>query len=236
MGRATAMLFAQEGARVAVAARDPHKGAETVRQIRAAGGEGIAQAADLTDRKAVDALVEGIVERWGRLDILYYGAGGFFNPGMTFEKMEHHNEPFWQLAISNTLDGLYNLAQACRPHLRGGGAIVTVAASFSVRQEGNPAYGTAKAGVIGMTQSLAKAFYPDQIRVNCIGSGLIRAALGEVARIEPVAGLQRTGHPEDIAYTALYLAGPESSWVTGQVLNVDGGVDAGARPLWAFEK
>ena len=183
-------------------------------------------------RAEVEKAVNTIVERWGGLDILYYGAGGFFTPAKEFANVD---EGFWHLAWSNTLDGLYNVAQATRPHLRGGGAIVTVAASFSVRQEGNPAYGAAKGGVIGFSQSLAKELYGDDIRVNCIGSGLIRAPLAE-GDIEPVTGLARTGRPEDIAYAALYLASNEAGWVTGQVLNIDGGVDVGARPLWEFER
>lgn len=232
MGRATALLFAQEGAKVGVIARDPNKGKETARRITAAGGEAIGMAGDLTVRTEADKAVTTIVEHWGKLDILYYGAGGFFVPTKEFDDID---EEFWHLALSNALDGLYNMAQATRPHLRGGGAIVTVAASFSVRQEGNPAYGATKGGVIGLSQSLAKEFYPDDIRVNCIGSGLIRAPLTE-GTVEPVTGLARTGHPEDIAYAALYFASDESGWVTGQVLNIDGGVDVGTRPLWEFER
>jgi NAD(P)-dependent dehydrogenase (short-subunit alcohol dehydrogenase family) len=142
---------------------------------------------------------------------------------------------FWHQALRNTLDGIYHLAQAARPYLRGGGAIVTIAASFSVRQEGNPAYGAAKGAITGLSQSLAKEFYEDEIRVNCIGSGLIRAQLAG-GPVRPVTGLARTGRPEDIAFAALYLASDEAGWVTGQVLNVDGGVDVGTRPLWQFEK
>jgi 3-oxoacyl-[acyl-carrier protein] reductase len=232
MGRATALLFAQEGARVGVIARDPDKGKETVRRIAEAGGEAIGMAGDLANPEEVGQAVQAVVERWGKLDILYYGAGGFFRPDKGFDEVD---EEFWHLALSNTLDGLYNLAQIVRPHLRGGGVILTVAASFSVRQEGNPAYGAAKGGIIGLTQSLAKAFYADDIRVNCIGSGLIRASLAD-GPVNPVPSLARTGHPEDIAYAALYLASDEASWVTGQVLNIDGGVDMGTRPLWEFEK
>jgi len=232
MGRATTLLFAQEGAKVGVIARDPTKGEETARRITAAGGEAIGMAGDLTVRTDAEKAVNAVVERWGKLDILYYGAGGFFVPAKEFADVD---EEFWHLALSNALDGLYNMVQATRPHLRGGGAIVTVAASFSVRQEGNPAYGATKGGVIGLSQSLAKEFYADDIRVNCIGSGLIRAPLTEGA-VEPVTGLARTGHPEDIAYAALYLASDEAGWVTGQVLNIDGGVDVGTRPLWEFER
>jgi 3-oxoacyl-[acyl-carrier protein] reductase len=232
MGRATALLFAQEGARVGVIARNLTKSEETAQRITEEGGEVIGMAGDLTKAAEAEKAVEAVVTRWGGLHILYYGAGGFFRPDKEFAEVD---ASFWNQALSNTLDGIYNLAQAARPHLRGGGAIVTIAASFSVRQEGNPAYGAAKGGVIGLSQSLAKAFYEDEIRVNCIGSGLIRARLAG-GPVRPVTGLARTGRPEDIAFAALYLASDEAGWVTGQVFNVDGGVDVGTRPLWQFEK
>ena len=117
-----------------------------------------------------------------------------------------------------------------------GGAIVTIAASFSVRQEANPAYGAAKGGVIGLSQNLARELYADNIRVNCIAAGLFRGRFGE-GKVSPAAPtLSRTGHPQDIAYAALYLASDEAGWVTGQTLAVDGGVDAGTRPLWEYER
>jgi 3-oxoacyl-[acyl-carrier protein] reductase len=232
MGRATAILFAQEGAKVGVIARDPVKGVETARRITTTGGDAMALAGDLATQSEAAAAVAALVERWGRLNILYYGAGGFFRADKGFEDID---DEFWQLALSNTLDGLFNVVRAARPYLRGCGAIVTVAASFSVRQAGNPAYAAAKGGVIGLSQSLAKEFYADDIRVNCIGSGLLRKPLAEGA-VKPVTGLARTGRPEDIAYAALYLASDEAGWVTGQVLNVDGGVDVGTRPLWQYER
>lgn len=232
MGRATALLFAQEGARVAVVARDPAKGNETAERVSEAGGAALAFAEDLTDQTAAQRIVADVVARWGRLDILYYGAGGFFTPSKEFSDIEPE---FWNKALTNTLNGLFNLAQAARPHLRGGGAIVTIAASFSVRQAGNPSYGAAKSGIIGLSQSLARTLYADGIRVNCIGAGLFRAPLAD-GPVQPVPGLARTGHPEDIAHAALYLASDEAAWVTGQVLNVDGGVDVGTRPLWEYER
>lgn len=233
MGRATARLFAQEGARVAVAAREAQKGEETAELIQAAGGEVMHFAGDLTERPFVERMVTDVIARWGHLDILYCGAGGFFEPALSFEEMDGLDE-FFDLAVTNTLKAPYNLLQVCRPHLRGGGAVITVAASFRVRQEGNAAYGAAKCGVIGLTEGLAKELYPDGIRVNCIGSGLLRAPQAG-GTLKPVTGLARTGCPEDVAYAALYLASDEASWLTGQVLNVDGGVDVGARPLWQYE-
>ena len=232
MGRATALLFAQEGAKVGVIARDPAKGEETARRVTEAGGEVIALAGDLSVRTEAEKTVNTVIERWSKLDVLYYGAGGFFRPDKEFDDID---EQFWNLALTNTLNGLFNLAQITRPYLRGGGSIVAIAASFNVRQAGTPVYHTVKNGVIGLCQSLAQKFYADDIRVNVIGAGLFRAPLAD-GPVQPVTGLARTGRPEDIAYAALYLSSDEAGWVTGQVLNVDGGVDVGTRPLWQFER
>ena len=107
---------------------------------------------------------------------------------------------------------------------KGGGSIIAIGASDSVRQEGNLAYGTAKSGILGLTKNLAREFYPDNIRVNCVAAGLFRGKL------------MRTGYPQDIAYASLFFASGEANWITGQVLTVDGGVDAGTRTLWEYEK
>ena len=202
--------------------------------IKAAGGSATAAPGDLTDRSEAERIVAEIVEAHGRLDILYSAAGGGFEPGRSFDQLD---EEFWSGTVSNTLNSLHNAAQSSRPVMKaqGGGSIVAVAASFSVRQEGNAAYGAAKGGVIGFATNLARELYADNIRVNVIGAGLFRASMGDLPLSPAPASLARTGHPEDIAYAALYLASDESSWVTGQVLAVDGGVDTGTRGIWDHE-
>ena len=234
MGRAAAVLFAQEGANVVITARGRGDLEETAQRIREAGGNAIAAPGDLTNRAEAERIVGEIVDAHGRLDILYSAAGGSFEPGRSFDEVD---EGFWSDAVSNTLNSLYNAAQGCRPVMKaqGGGSIVAVAASFSVRQEGNAAYGAAKGGVIGFARNLSRELYADNIRVNVIGAGLFRAPMGDLPLSPGPASLARTGQPEDIAYAALYLASDESSWVTGQVLAVDGGVDTGTRGIWDHE-
>ena len=235
MGRATALLFAQEGAKLALAARRSEHLEETASRIRATGGEVTVAPADVSVKSEADRLVQSVVAEHGRLDILYAGAGGNFEPARDFSDVD---EEYWLQTLNNTITSLYNLSQAVRPVMRegGGGAIVGIAASFSVRQEGNPAYGAAKSGLIGLCQSLASELHPDNIRVNAIAAGLFRAALADGPVRPADATLARTGNPSDIAHAALYLASDEAGWVTGQVLAVDGGVDMGARPLWQFER
>ena len=235
MGRATALLFAQEGARLTIAARRNEHLEETASRIRATGGTVTVAQSDLSIKSEVDQLVESVVAEYGRLDILYCGAGGNFEPTRDFSDID---EIYWHETISNTITSLYNLSRAAQPVMRegGGGAIVSISASFSVRQEGNPAYGAAKSGLIGLCRSLAKELHPDNIRVNAIAAGLFRAPLPDGPVRPADATLARTGNPSDIAHAALYLSSDEAGWVTGQVLAVDGGVETGTRPLWQFER
>lgn len=235
MGRATALLFAQEGARLTVTARRSEHLEEMASRIRALGGEVTVAPADVSIKSEADQLVRSVAEKYGRVDILYCGAGGNFEPTRDFSEID---EQYWQQTLNNNITSLYNLSHAVRSVMResGGGSIVSIAASFSVRQEGNPAYGAAKGGVIGLCQSLARELHPDNIRVNAIAAGLFRAPLADGPVRPADATLARTGNPSDIAHAALYLASDEAAWVTGQVLGVDGGVDVGARPLWQFER
>lgn len=176
MGRAAALLFAQEGARVAVAARRREHLAATVSSIQSLGGQATELAGDISVKAEAERIVEGAVSRYGRLDILYCGAGGNFEPTRGLSNVD---ESYLQQTLTNTITSLYNLAQAVRPVMRsqGGGAIVNIAASFSVRQEGNIAYGAGKGGVIGLSRNLARELYPDNIRVNTIAAGLFRGRL-----------------------------------------------------------
>ena len=235
MGRATALLFAQEGAQVVINARSEENLDETVSMIENCGSSAMAIPGDVSKRTEALHIAETVFNQYGKIDILYSGAGGFFEPGRTMEQLD---ETFWNSAITNTLNSLYNAVHVVRPFMAksGRGAIVTIAASESVIQESNPAYATSKAGIIGMTKNLARQLYPDNIRINTISPGLFRAKLG-THNISPAeASLKRTGHPEDIAYTALFLVSNESNWITGQVIAVDGGVDVSTRNVWEYEQ
>ena len=142
-------------------------------------------------------------------------------------------DEFWEKAVDNNLNGLFNLTKIVTPIMKsqGGGTILVISASFSVRQNGNTAYATAKAGLIGFAQSLSKELYSDNIRVNVVAPGLIRGAEPQTPVIPGPNLLNRVGVVQDIAYAAAYLVSDEASWVNGQVLAVDGGVDVNARSL-----
>ena len=235
MGRATAKLFAQEGAKVVINARQQEHLEETQSMIKSIGGQSILIKGDVSSRKDAELLIKKVITKYGHIDILYSGAGGNFQPT---EKLDGIEEDFWNQTITNTVNSLYNLSKAAKPSMisRGAGSIIAIGASNSVRQEGNAAYATAKSGILGLTKNLAREFYSDNIRVNCVAAGLFRGKLKEGKIYPAETNLLRTGYPEDIAYASLFLASDESSWITGQILAVDGGVDIGTRPLWEYEK
>ena len=234
MGRATAILFAQEGAKVVLVARRKDHLRETVEAIQGMGGEAIDMVGDASVKEDVEKIVSETINIYGRVDVLYCGVGGYFEHTRIFSDVD---DTYWRDAITNTADSIFNLAHAVQPVMtdNGGGSIVCIAASFSVRQDGNAAYGAAKGAVIGMAQNLAKEFFPNNIRFNLIGAGQFGKYIDVLEVNTPSPKLSRTGCPEDIAYAALYLASDESSWVTGQILAVDGGVDVGGRAIWQFE-
>lgn len=234
MGKATALLFAQEGAHVIISARTNTILEKTAIRIKNNGGKVTILPVDLTSKSDVSEIANKIVSSTGKLDIVYSGAGGFFEPTRVFEQI---SVKYWDTVVTNTLRSLYNISYVCHPIMKsqGGGSIVAIAASETVRQEGNPAYGAAKAGILGLVQNLSREFYTSNIRVNGISAGLFRAQINK-GKIKPAKSIiARTGNPVDIAYAAMYLGSDESSWVTGQILTVDGGVDIGTRGLWEFE-
>ena len=242
MGRATALLCAQEGATVVLVARRTEHLEETLQIIRRLGTPAAEAAVAITGDVADAADAERIVlaardAGGGRVDVLYSGGGGFFDPSVTLSEVE---PSFWREAIGNTMEGPSNLARAAQPVMKqqGGGSIIFITASESVQRGSNVAYGAAKAGVIGLARNLARELWQDNIRVNVVAPGLIRQRLGGDADgiNVPEQALSRRGHVSDVAHAALYFASDESAWVTGQVLSVDGGVDAGGRGLWDLER
>ena len=234
MGRATAKLFAQEGAKVILTARTKENLQETSEQIQKLGGTSIVIPADVSVMSEAKSVIDKTIEEFGGVDIIYSAAGGNFDPS---RKLQDVDTDFFAETISNTVNSLYNLVHEARPIMknRGGGSIVAVAASFSVRQEGNSAYGAAKSAIVGLSKNLARELHGENIRVNSIAAGLFRGSIGEGEVTPAESTLMRTGYPQDIAYTSLFLASDESSWITGQNIAVDGGVDVGARDLWEYE-
>ena len=229
MGRASCRLFAAEGAKVAVVDRAIEAGEDTVAAIRADGGEALFIEADVADAPAVEAMVAGTVEAYGRLDVLFNNAG---IEGPSVNLLEYGDDN-WHRVLAVNLTGVYLAMKAALPHMvaQGGGVILsTSSVAGLVGLARSSAYAAAKAGVIGLTKTVAVEYGPKGVRANCICPGFISTPmLGRVlaGREEDVlnrlAPLRRVGTAEDVARAALYLASDEAAFVTGVPFPVDGG-------------
>jgi NAD(P)-dependent dehydrogenase (short-subunit alcohol dehydrogenase family) len=228
IGRATALLFAAEGAKVATLDLHQEAAAETVGLVEERGGEAIALAADVSREEDVAAAVESTVARFGRLDVLVASAGIDFFARATDTKVED-----WERIQAVDLRGVFLCCKYAIPQMerQGGGSIVALSSiNGLVGVSAHAAYAAAKGGVIGLTRQLAVDYGPANVRVNCIcptttDTPMARAVtndaiLDALARMHP---LRRIAEAEDVAYAALYLASDEARCVTGIVLPLDCG-------------
>ena len=222
MSRATALLFAQEGAKVVLAARTTETMKETAGRIRANSGDVLTHQTDLMDAAQVDALVDTTIAKFGGIDCLIHAAGGFFSTEHDITTMD---PAYWNGALQNNLQTLFNPIRRLVPVLeaRGGGCLITISAGERVRQDANSAYAVAKAGMVAAAKNLAKELYDKNIRVHALCPGIIWDPLpdGEIAPAS--AQLERLGNPIDVAYASLWLCSDEAAWVTGLELTIDGG-------------
>ncbi|MDP2020373.1 MAG: 3-oxoacyl-ACP reductase family protein [Hydrogenophaga sp.] len=229
IGRATALLFAQAGARVVVNHfRQDAEAASLVQAIEAQGGQAIALDADVSDASAVQRLVDDAITAYGALHILVN------NAGIIQEKaFLDTTEADWDRMLGTDLKSVFLMCRAVLPGMvaRGSGAIVNIASDLGILgRERYAPYCTAKAGVIGLTRSLAREFAPHQIRVNAIAPGPVATAMvslehmsAEWVEKELAIPQHRLGAPEEIAATALFLASDLSRFYCGQILGPNGG-------------
>jgi NAD(P)-dependent dehydrogenase (short-subunit alcohol dehydrogenase family) len=236
-GRAAAILFAREGAKVLLVDRVVARAEETARQLDAEGLRGACAVfeADVTDAAQCRTMVEDAVGRWGRLDILQNNVGIGARAGTVLD-ME---DALWERMMRVNVTGMMLAAKAAIPAMKanGGGAIVNISSIAAWRPRGLTAYATTKGAVEALTRGLAADHARDGIRVNCIEPGpvftpMVQAAgmtdeLREARRKASPLGLEGTAW--DIAWASVYLASDEARYVTGVVLAVDGGLLLGAR-------
>lgn len=232
MGRATAYLFAAEGASVVVCARRQALIEQTAAQINRQGGAALAIQADVTNESEARAVVEQTVAAYGRLDILMNNAG---MSGLNEATLTETRAEDWDSLVTINLRSVYCCARYALPRMaqQGGGSMINVAAAFETRQWVNAAYAAAKGGVESLTHKLAREWFQHNIRVNCLSPGSIRRSpvkwpVEPVREPLPRGGdpadlLHFGGRPEDVAYAALFLASDESSWLTGLIIPIDGG-------------
>ena len=231
IGRAICLAFAREGAKVVVADFNPESGAETVQLIRDSGGEGLFVQADVTDEAQVKAMVATAVDHYGRLDIACNSAAVSRGSGPIhlFEKTVFDDT--LNMCLSNTwLCQKYELSAMLE---QGAGSIVNISSNASLRgQVYNTAYAAAKAEVNILTQSSAAEYGSKGIRINAVSPGVVRtpgvekyfAEQPKIAEgLKRAAVMNRLGEPEEIAEAVVFLSSDRASFITGQILSVDGG-------------
>lgn len=235
IGRAIALAFAREGARVAVAGRTAGPLAGTVGLIEEAGGEAVALTGDVTNAQDAARLVRETVERFGGLDVAVNNAGVFGAAGPVGEI----DEAEWQWLIGTNVTGTLLAMQAQIAHLRthGGGAIVNVSSNFGAhrRVAGVGAYAASKAAVTVLTRAAALDHIAEGVRINAVSPGAVDTPMssrpGEDAgakaeRMKAEIPVGRAGTTEEVAAAVLYLASDEAGYTVGSDLVLDGGSSA----------
>ena len=231
IGRASAGLFAAEGARVAILEINEDSGAGAEHEIRDAGGEACFIHTDVTEPESVIAAVASTIERYGKLDVLYNNAGG--STLQDAAVTEAPDEEFWRV-IKLDLWGTFLVCKHGIPALieNGGGSVINTSSNLAVMGlHGRDCYTAAKGGVASITRSMAVEYAPHNIRVNAVAPAatrterVVKLAESNEAIDSMVQRDQLLGwcEPIDIAYMALYLASDESASTTGQVIPVDSG-------------
>ena len=228
-GKASAILFAREGARVLCVDQMKERADETVGLIRAEGGIAEPFAADVTRAADCEAMVADAVARWGGLDILHNNVG-IESRHTLLDTTEHE----WDHVMAVDAKSMFLATRAAVPAMdaRGGGSVICLSSIAALRGHGRTAYAAAKAAVIGFVRTCAVQLGPKGIRVNAIAPGMVWtpmvSELGEEARERrrKVSPLGTEGSGWDVAWGAVYLASDESRWVTGQTLIIDAGVTA----------
>ncbi len=232
IGRAAAELFAREGAKVVVADYKADTAQEVVKAIKDSGGEAIFAEVDVSDSAQVERMVGSAVDAYGGIDILFNNAAM-----LAFGTILETDETLWRRVMSVNVNGPYLCSKAVLPHMisRGGGSIINTVSSTGAHDAkgGVAAYVTSKGGVTLLTKCMAIDHANDNVRVNGIAPGptdtpmlrevMSQQELDDFAQTYP---MKRLGRPEELANAALFLASDEASFVTGAILNVDGGQTA----------
>ncbi len=228
IGKAIALLLARNGADLVVWDINLEKAEETAKEIEALGRRAIAMKVDVASLDHVERMVEAILEKLGQIDILVN------NAGITRDKLIlRMTEEDWDAVLNINLKGTFNCTKTVVRHMskQRSGKIVSIASVVGeMGNAGQANYAASKAGVIGFTKTIAREFAGRGINVNAIAPGYIETPMTDVLpekvkeELRRLIPMERLGKPEDVAEAVLFLVSEASSYITGQVLNVNGGI------------
>lgn len=234
IGRASAILFAKEGAKVVAVGRRESKLKETVDLIRADGGEAVWYSADVKEEQDVKAMVEYAVSTYRKIDILFNNAGVGYSAPYVMDSVVKTPSGDWDQILAINLRSVYLCCKYTIPYMasQGGGAILNCSSINGVIGCGADAYTASKGGINALTRALAVDNARYKIRVNVVSPAatdtpMIQSAYEEDGFYEywsTAAPIKRMAVPEDVAYAALFLVSDEASYITGQNLMIDGGL------------
>ena len=230
IGRAIAMCFAKQGANVVInysSEKRKEEADQVVTEIKALGGKAIALCANVANSEEAKGLIEGTIAAFGKLDILVNNAG--ITKDMLLLRM---TEKEFQEVLDVNLKGVFNCSKhGAKAMMKTGGSIINMTSVVGINcNAGQSNYAASKAGVIGFTKSVAKEFAGKKIRVNAIAPGFITTDMTEVLpervkdSVMTSIPMKRFGESEEIANVAVFLASDLSSYITGEVIKVDGGM------------
>jgi NAD(P)-dependent dehydrogenase (short-subunit alcohol dehydrogenase family) len=241
MGRATALLLASRGARIMVAELVPERADETVRQVRAAGGEAASFVGDVTIEDDVGAMIGATINAFGRLDILHNNAADLRPESYgrdSTTQLHNMDVTLWDHMMDINLKGPMLCSKHAIPEMirGGGGVIINVSSNAGLHgQDTTFAYGVSKAGVNMLTKYIATAYGKQGIRCNSVAPGLVMTEGAKAQAPKALLDILNehiltpfAGEPDDIAHVVAFLASEEARYITGQVISVDGGLTSHA--------
>ena len=244
IGVGIAKLFAAEGAKVVICGRRQEKGQAVVDEIVSAGGEAFYHFMDITVIESIDQLMADTVEKYGKIDILVNNAA---NVGLKDGRVDELTLEMWDAVFQSDVRGTFYATKCVLPYMtkdEQGGSIINIGSMASCGGDlGSTAYACAKAGVDMLTQSTALQYGKQNVRCNCVRPGLIVTPQNAAYVPQAVKDIflsnicvNRYGCPEDIGHMCVYLASDESAYVTGQIVNVDGGLNSHVSTVAQFKE
>ena len=244
IGVGIAKLFAAEGAKVVICGRREAKGQAVVDAIAAEGGEAWYHFMDMTQTESVEKLIADTAEKYGKIDILVNNAA---NVGLKDGRVDELSLEMWDAIFQSDVRGTFYATQCVLPYMKKnetGGSIINIGSMASCAGDlGSTAYACAKAGVDMLTQYTALQYGKSGIRCNCVRPGLIVTPENEARVPQALKDIflsnimvARYGCPEDIGHMCVYLASDESAYVTGQIVNVDGGLNSHVSTVAQFKQ